>query len=488
MNKLNDTNIGSVTAIGSLRDYLEFLQSHKQFITWPEAVMPEPDIRNVIAAGGRDFMTQPAIMFDKIIGYPDKRLVAGVHGSFANIALLLGMPKQSSIKSMFYEMVKRWDSSKADLRRVDPGSAPVHENRIESDINLYDLLPLYRINEYDGGFYLGKANVVSRDPSDLTNFGKQNVGINRIQLHSKDTFTLLSPPVHDLGRQMRIADETGLPLKIAVMLGNHPAMALFAATPIGYDESEFEYASAMMGAPMVLTESGNGMDILAETEIVIEADYLPGEFKIEGPFGEFPGSYSGTRRAPVFKVTAISHRNDPIFENIYIGRGWTEHDTLIGLNTCTPIYAVLKKEFPEVEAVNAMYQHGLTGIISVHQRYGGFAKTVAMRALSTPHGSMYLKNLIMVDADVDPFDLTEVMWALSVKTRSDDIIVVPGMTGIPVDPASIVPGKSHKLIIDATTHAAPDLIGMDSAMVEPPVGADIDALQQMVSKLQEAVE
>jgi len=285
MNKLNDTNISSVTSIGSLRDYLEFLKSHKQFITWPEPVMPEPDIRNVIAAGGRDFMTQPAIMFDKIIGYPDKRMVAGVHGSFANIALLLGMPKQTSIKEMFYEMVKRWDSSKADLRRVDPGSAPVHQNRIEKDINLYDLLPLYRINEYDGGFYLGKANVVSRDPSDLENFGKQNVGINRIQLHSKDTFTLLSPPVHDLGRQMRIADETGLPLKIAVMLGNHPAMALFAATPIGYEESEFEYASAMMGAPMVLTESGNGMDILAETEIVIEADYLPGEYKIEGPFG-----------------------------------------------------------------------------------------------------------------------------------------------------------------------------------------------------------
>ncbi|RLA14580.1 MAG: UbiD family decarboxylase, partial [Gammaproteobacteria bacterium] len=211
MNKLNDTNISSVTSIGSLREYLEFLQSHKQFITWPEAVMPEPDIRNVIAAGGRDFMTQPAIMFDKIIGYPDKRMVAGVHGSFANIALLLGMPKNSSIKEMFYEMVKRWDSSKADLRRVAPGSAPVHQNRIEKDINLYDLLPLYRINEYDGGFYLGKANVVSRDPSDLENFGKQNVGINRIQLHSKDTFTLLSPPVHDLGRQMRIADETGLP-------------------------------------------------------------------------------------------------------------------------------------------------------------------------------------------------------------------------------------------------------------------------------------
>ncbi|HAC34539.1 MAG TPA: UbiD family decarboxylase, partial [Gammaproteobacteria bacterium] len=129
--------------------------------------------------------------------------------------------------------------------------------------------------------------------------------------------------------------------------------------------------------------------------------------------------------------------------------------------------------------------HGLTGIIAVHQRYGGFAKTVAMRALSTPHGSMYLKNLIMVDADVDPFNLTEVMWALSVKTRHEDVIVVPAMAGIPVDPAAVTAGRSHKLIIDATTHAAPDPKGVDSFMVEPPAGPTIDALQQMVHRLQE---
>lgn len=485
MNKLSDMPIKAATSVGSLRNYLDFLDSHNQFITWPERVLPEPDIRKVVVAAGRDFMTQPAILFDQIIGYPGKKIAVGVHGSFANIALLLGMPKDSSIKEQFYEMIKRWDASKAQLTRVSPDQAPVHQNRIEKDINLYDLLPLYKVNEYDGGFYLAKANVVSRDPSDLGNFGKQNVGINRIQIHGPDTFTLLSPPVHDLGRQMRIADETGLPLKIAVMLGNHPAMALFAATPIGYDESEFEYASAMMGAPMVLTESGNGMDILADTEIVIEADYLPGVHQLEGPFGEFPGSYSGVRRAPMFKVTAVSHRNDPIFENIFIGKGWTEHDTLIGLNTSTPIYAVLKKEFPEVEAVNAMYEHGMTGIISVHQRYGGFAKTVAFRALSTPHGSLYLKNLILVDAEVDPFNLTDVMWALSTRTRADDIIVIRDVAGLPIDPAAVTPGKSHKLIIDATSHVPPDILGTDTQMVELPSGPEIDAIQRMVKRLQE---
>jgi len=127
----------------------------------------------------------------------------------------------------------------------------------------------------------------------------------------------MSVPVHDIGRQIVVAEKEQLPFKIAVMLGNHPAMSLFSATPIGYDESEYEYASAMMGAPMRLTESGNGLDILADSEIILEAELLHGERILEGPFGEFPGSYSGIRKAPVFKVTAISHREIPSLKHLY---------------------------------------------------------------------------------------------------------------------------------------------------------------------------
>jgi UbiD family decarboxylase len=211
---------------------------------------------------------------------------------------------------------------------------------------------------------------------------------------------------------------------------------------------------------------------------------MNGVRSLEGPFGEFPGSYSGVRRIPRFKVTAISHRNDPIFENIYIGRGWTEHDTLIGLNTSAPIYAALIKDFPEVVAVNALYQHGLTGIISVKNRFAGFAKSVAMRALGTPHGTMYLKNLIMVDDDVDPFDLNEVMWALSTRTRAEDTIVIPNMPMIPIDPAAEVAGKGHRLIIDATSFMPPDKLGGDSKIVTPPAGPEIDAIAKVIQLLQ----
>ncbi|MEQ8387358.1 MAG: UbiD family decarboxylase [Alphaproteobacteria bacterium] len=470
--------------IESLRDFLALLEAHGQAITWPESVLPEPDVRNVVVAAGRDNMYGPAILFDRIRGYPGKRLAVGVHGSFSNLALLLGHPKGTPIRELFFDIVGRWGTSKADLRRLSAREAPVHQNRIEKDINLYDVLPLYRVNEYDGGFYIGKANVVSRDPHEPENFEKQNVGIYRIQVHGPDLITLLSVPSHDMGRQIMAAERDNIPFRIAIMLGNHPAMAMFAATPVGYDESEFAYASEMMGAPISLTESGNGMDILAHSEIVIEAELIQGERLLEGPFGEFPGSYSGVRKVPAFRVTAISHRDDPIFENIYIGRGWTEHDTLIGLNTSAPIYAKLKSDFPEVAAVNALYQHGLTGIIAVKNRFAGFAKSVALRALGTPHGLMYLKNLILVDAEIDPFDLNQVMWALSVRTRAEDVMVLDNMAMVPIDPAARVQGKGHHLIIDATTPLPPDVGAEAPRIVSPPTGEEIDRLAQKIQQLQ----
>lgn len=474
--------------IHCLRDYLDLLSEHGQYIRWPDALMPEPDIRKIAVASSRDSMTAPAIMFDQIRGYPGKRLVLGVHGSFANIALLLGYPKGTSIKELFFELISRWGADKPLLDRVKPEDAPVNENRIENDINLYELLPLYRVNAFDGGCYIGKANVVSRDPLDPDNFGKQNVGIYRIQVHGPDLFSLLSVPSHDMAHMIRTAEENDLPLKVAVTIGNHPAMAMFAATPINYDESEYAYASQMMGSPIELTTSGNGLDIQAGAEMVIEAELINNERILEGPFGEFPGSYSGVRHVPLFKITAVSHRNDPIFENIYIGRGWTEHDTLIGLNTCAPVYSQLKESFPEVVAVNALYQHGLTGIISVKNRYSGFAKSVALRALGTPHGLMYLKNLIMVDEFVDPFDLNQVMWALSTRTRASDIHVIPNMPLVLIDPSAEVPGKGHRLIIDATSFMPPDIVGSDSKLVMPPAGAEIDDLAKYVQKLQREAE
>ena len=116
-------------------------------------------------------------------------------------------------------------------------------------------------------------------------------------------------------------------------------------------------------------------------------------------------------------------------------------------------------------------------------RFAGFAKSVALRALGTPHGLMFLKNLIMVDADIDPFDLNQVIWSLSNRTRADDIIVLPNMPLSDADPSAEVGGKGHRLIIDATSYMPPDKISVNNNLVESPAGTVIDELERVINDL-----
>ncbi len=116
----------------------------------------------------------------------------------------------------------------------------------------------------------------------------------------------------------------------------------------------------------------------------------------------FPGSYSGSRLQCEIQITRVTHRTDPIFENLYLGIPWTEIDYLLALNTSIPLYKQLKETMPEIVAVNAMYTHGIGVIISTKCRFGGYGKAVAFRLLSTPHGMPYSKVVIVVVEFVDP--------------------------------------------------------------------------------------
>ncbi len=414
-----------MTPPNGMREYLELLEDHGQLARISEPVTLEPGVREIAGAAASDRDHGPAVLLDNLVGASGARIAVNVHGSFANLAVLLGMsPQTTTRRQMFEELCRRWRPQPRSLVHVD--NAPVHQVRSEKEsVDLFAELPLFRVNPYDGGMYIAKACTVSRDPHDRDDVNKQNVGIYRIQVHGGTTVSIMTAASHDLGRQIVAAERDGLPLHVAITIGPHPAVALFGGTPLGYEQSEYAYAAAAFGHELRLTTSGNGLDVLADAEMIIEAELQHGQRIVEGPFGEFPGTYTDTCLAPVFGVTAISRRHDPIFENIYLGNSWGELDTLIGLNTCVPVYADLHSDFPEVVAVNAMYQHGLTAVISVRNRFAGFAKAVAHRAIGSTHGLQYLKNIILVDDDVDPFDLERVMWSLSTRTRATDIDVLP---------------------------------------------------------------
>lgn len=400
-------------AFDDLRSFLHALDQQGQLLKISEEVNAEPDLAAAANATGRIGDGAPALWFDNIRGFTDARVAMNTIGSWQNHAISLGLPPNTPVKKQIDEFIRRWDNFPvAPERRANPGWA---ENTVDGDaINLFDILPLFRLNDGDGGFYLDKACVVSRDPLDPDNFGKQNVGIYRMEVKGKRKLGLQPVPMHDIALHLHKAEERGEDLPIAITLGNDPIITLMGATPLKYDQSEYEMAGALRESPYpIATAPLTGFDVPWGSEVILEGVIESRKREIEGPFGEFTGHYSGGRNMTVVRIDKVSYRSKPIFESLYLGMPWTEIDYLMGPATCVPLYQQLKAEFPEVQAVNAMYTHGLLAIISTKKRYGGFARAVGLRAMTTPHGLGYVKMVIMVDEDVDPFNLPQVMWALS---------------------------------------------------------------------------
>jgi UbiD family decarboxylase len=450
-----------------LREFINLLEENKQLVTITEPISPEPDL-SAIGRAAPDIKNGPAVLVEHVIGYHN-RVLLNVHGSWANHALMLGMPASSTVKEQFYELNRKWDKYPCHPVWISESEAPIKEVVITEDINLFEVLSLYRINEHDGGFYISKSLTVSRDLNEPDNFDKQNVGTYRLQVKDKDLLGIQALPFHDLAIHLHSAEERNEPLPVAICIGNDPVLNFMASTPVEYAQSEYDFAGALKGEPIVLVKSLSGnLDIPANSEVVLEGYIIPRKRSIEGPFGEFPGSYSGARLQAEVKITAITHRKDPIFESLYLGIPWTEIDYLMALNTSIPLYRQLKRDFPEVAAVNAMYTHGIGVIISTKSRLGGYGKAVAMRCLSTPHGMPYCKIVIVVDEFVDPFNLEQVMWAMTTRVRPDkDVVKIPCAPGMPLDPSSEPAGMHTKLIIDATTPVAPDTWRQTELLARP---------------------
>lgn len=442
-------------AYRDLRDFLRILQSHGQLVHYREPLLPEPDISAIGCAAGES-ESGPALLLDNVIGYKGKRVAINVHGSWTNHALMLGMDKSAPLKDQFKELCTRWKHYPGEVRWIE--NAPCQENVIHEGINLFNILPLYKINKYDGGFFMAKSCIVSQDSADPGNFDKQNVGTYRIQVIGPDTLALQSALFHDLGRQFHKAEMAHRPFPVAICLGNDPLLTFIASTPIAYNQSEYKYAAALKGAPIEVTKCLTcNLDIPAQAEYVLEGEILRGVRAVEGPFGEFYGRYSGVEQQLLVKIKAVTHRNDPIYENLYIKRGWTEVDTLMALNTSVPLYWQLKESMPEVEAVSAIFQHGSTIIISTEVPDNSFPKAIAVKVASTPLGAAYCRTIILVDRDVDPFNLTEVLLALARLQRDDRyVIAIPTVPGIPLIPTGNQVTTSLMLILDATTTTPPD--------------------------------
>lgn len=392
-----------------------------------------------IFAGRQDF---PLLLFDRIPGYPPRcRVVSNLLSHPRRSALVIGMPASASKT----EVVARWKQILKEVRPIPPeivSDGPLLENVRTGNAVDMTAFPVPRWHELDGGRYLGTACcVITADPDD----GWVNVGIYRVQLHDEKTLGLYVSP----GHHARIIREKywakGKPCPVAITFGQDPLLWLAAGQSVPYGVSEFDYAGGLRNAPVkVLRGKVTGLPIPAAAEIAIEGEVPPPEeaSRVEGPFGEWPGYYAhGARTEPIIRVQALYFRNDPIIAGAPpLKPPILTFGVPIG---AAAIWNYLERaDVPDVRGVWAFVGGSAPGggapfaVISIKQRYHGHAQQAAIAALGSRAGNYHGRFIVVVDEDIDPTNLGEVIWAVS--TRCDPktaISVIDGCWSTPLDPA-----------------------------------------------------
>ena len=246
-------------AFDNLRSFLQALDEQGQLLKIEEEVNAEPDLAAAANATGRIGDSAPALWFDNIRGFTDAVVVMNTIGSPQNHAISMGLPANTPVKSRSMSLFAAGINSRSHR---SAGPTAWAQNTVDGEeINLFDILPLFRLNDGDGGF-ISTACVVSRDPLDPDHFGKQNVGIYRMEVKGKRKLGLQPVPMHDIALHLHKAEERGEDLPIAITLGNDPIITLMGATPLKYDQSEYEMAGALRESPYpIATALLTGFDV-----------------------------------------------------------------------------------------------------------------------------------------------------------------------------------------------------------------------------------
>jgi 4-hydroxy-3-polyprenylbenzoate decarboxylase len=398
----------------------------------------------------------PAVLFDNVPGYPAaSRVLSGATNSMKRLAITMGFP----VPTHPLDVVRAYRDRMKSYRPIPPQTVkkgPVLENVMRDD--QVDLLkfPVPLLHELDGGRYIGTDDVViMRDPEE----NWINCGTYRVMVHdARRAGVWMSPGKH--GRQIREKYfKQGKPCPVLVSCGHDPLLFLAGGNELRFGLSEYDYAGGHRGQPIEVIESElYGLPMPAHAEIVLEGEMMPGEVAPEGPFGEFTGYYAGGQsEQPVIRVRRIYYRSDPILTMATPMRPPSD----FSYSKCVMKAGMIWDEVERagLSNVTGVWCHEAGGarmfnVIAIKQAYAGHSKQAGMAAASCQSGSYLGRFVVVVDEDIDPTDLEDVMWA--VATRSDperDIDILRRTWGGPVDPlAECYPNQrlyTSRAIIDA---------------------------------------
>ena len=375
----------------------------------------------------------PILVFENVKGtkFP---VVTNVHASRRRLAAAIGSDARGAVANYLRRIEKP-----IPPREVNTG--PVKEVVLKGkDVDLR-ALPQIVHHQDDAGPYLTAGVTLAKDPLS----GRLNCSYNRLMFVDRNHTSIHLTLAKHLWEFYTNAEKLKQPLKLAVILGAHPAWSLGALNIGSIDEEEFYLMGALAGEAMEVVPAET-MDLMvpARAEIILEGEILPFERIDEGPFGEFTGYSLGTRKRELFEVKAITHRKSAFLHDITVGH--FDHLLLSTIPMEANLFRSVKAMVPSVKAVRIPAP--FTAYVCIEKKTEGQGKNAILAVLGA---DMYMKHVIVVDHDIDIFDDQRVQWAVGTRCQADrDVTIIGNVGGTDLDPSSPRDGVTAKMGIDAT--------------------------------------
>lgn len=426
--------------INDLRSFLSVMEQEGRLTNIDQPVDLVHELANVAATlarmQGHGVLFRNAKTGEGVFPWP---IFANSVISPTTAALALECKQEEIIKKMNFAL----DLKNGIKPKQSETDAAWKENIITgSEINLHNI-PIPTHGLHDGGPFITGGVIVTKDPIS----GRGNLSYNRMQVLGDHTFGFNVNEWRHVMQFYKVMQERGEGLPAAVAIGLDPAIMIAAGAR--YDDDELMIAGAIRGEAVPVSRGVTvDIDIPANAEIVIEG-YLPPDIRQpEGPLAEFHGYYGELWESPIFEVTAICYRNQPIFQTIV--PGWDEHIYIGNVLPREPLLLrFVKHVSPNVTGLHIPpYGNGFSAIVQIRKSNPGEPYNAAMAAF-TAH--VNIKQVIVVDPDVNIYDPADVSWALTNRVDwSKDMFLVPGAQGHEMDPTADIRGVHTKIGIDAT--------------------------------------
>ncbi|MES9991806.1 MAG: 4-hydroxy-3-polyprenylbenzoate decarboxylase [Candidatus Thiodiazotropha sp.] len=452
-----------------LRDFIQQLESRGELKRIQTQVDPKLEITEIcdrtLRRGG------PALLFEQVKGSPYP-LLGNLFGTPERVAMGMGEESVEALREVgkLLAFLKEPDPPKGmkdaweklpvfrkvlDMAPKELRNAPCQAVTQQGDEVDLTRLPIQTCWPEDVAPLITWGLVITRGPAK----SRQNLGIYRMQLLGPNR--LIMRWLAHRGGALDFRDwqqaHPGEPFPVCVALGADPATILGAVTPVPDTLSEYAFAGLLRGSRTEVVKCiDSELQVPASAEFVLEGLIHPDEFAEEGPYGDHTGYYNEVERFPVFSVTRITHREEPIYHSTYTGRP-PDEPAVLGMALNEVFVPILQKQFPEIvdfylPPEGCSYR---LAIVSMRKQYPGHAKRVMMGVWSFLRQFMYTKFVIVVDEDVNTRDWQDVVWAMT--TRMDparDTTIVENTPIDYLDFASPVSGLGSKIGFDATNKLA----------------------------------